>query len=93
MTMETEAYRYWLGLMLIHAATGVKTSRELIERHLRDLKDGVPLEHKDHAVLSDAQFDEENLKRYPMYEAVAMEIIERLVAYEHSHDIRDLGLA
>ncbi|RVL05648.1 hypothetical protein [Sinorhizobium meliloti] len=88
--LELAAHRYWLGLMLIHAGTGWKVTRERIEEHLRSLKNGDPLERIGDDITA-AQWDEENFIRYPIYEAVALEIIERLVAYEQSGKIEDLA--
>lgn len=88
--LELAAHRYWLGLMLIHAGTGFKVTRERIEEHLRSLKNGDPIERIGDDITA-AQWDEENFRRYPIYEAVALEIIERLVAFERSGRIADLG--
>lgn len=88
-SLERAAYRYWLGLMLVHAGTGFKVTRELIQDHLESLKNGDPIEHLGND-LTPAQWDEENFRRYPIYEAVAVEIIERLDAYEKSGKFQDL---
>jgi len=91
LALERAAYRYWLGLMLMHAGSGFKVTRERIEEHLADLKNGVPLNFIDDRI-TPAEWDEENLKRYPIYEAVAFEIIERLVAYERTGKLTDLAI-
>lgn len=87
--LERDAYRYWLGLMLIHAGTGFKVSRERIEEHLRSLKNGDPIERLGDDITPD-QWDNENYKRYPVYEAVALDIVDRLNAYEKSGNLPDL---
>jgi|GEM_PF-4745584 hypothetical protein len=89
--LERDAYRYWLGQMLIHAGTGFKVTRERIEEHLRSLKNGEPIDHLGDDITA-AQWDEENFRRYPIYEAAALEIIECLVAYEQSGEIADLSM-
>lgn len=88
--LERDAHRYWLGLMLMHAGTGFKVTRERIEEHLRSLQNGDPIERIGDDITA-AQWDEENFRRYPIYEAVALEIIDRLVAYENSGKIEDLA--
>ncbi|MCD1267222.1 hypothetical protein B5M44_26215 [Shinella sumterensis] len=88
--LERDAYRYWLGLVLIHGGTGLRLQRERIEAHLRSLKNGDPIERLDGEITAD-EWDSENYRRYPIYEAVALEIIERLAAYEQSGKINDLA--
>jgi hypothetical protein len=90
LTIERDAYRYWLGLTMMHAGTGIPITRQHITDHIRDLKNGVPLEHlRDD--LTPAQWDIENFRRLPIYEAVAMEIVEQITSYEMTGRISDLA--
>lgn len=88
--LERDAYRYWLGLMLVHAGSGLKVARDQIEAHLQSLKNGDPIERLGDDITPD-EWDSENFRRYPIYEAVALEIIERLAAYEQSGKFEDLA--
>jgi len=88
--LEHDAYRYWLGLMLVHAGSGLKVARNQIEAHLQSLRNGDPIERLDGEIAAD-EWDSENFRRYPIYEAVALEIIERLAVYEQSGKISDLA--
>lgn len=89
--IECDAYRYWLGIVLIHAGSGLVLTKQFILNHIDEVKNGAPLEHLESG-FTEGEFDIENFERLPTYEAVAMEIIERLTAYEISKDIRDLGM-
>lgn len=89
--IERDAYRYWLGIVLIHAGSGLMLTKQYILDHIADIKNGAPLEYLE-AGFTESEFDAENFQRLPIYEAVAIEIIERLNAYEASGDIRDLGM-
>lgn len=89
--IERDAYRYWLGIVLIHAGSGLVLTKQYILDHIAEVKNGAPLEHLETG-FTESEFDAENFERLPIYEAVAMEIIERLTAYEASRDIRDLGM-
>jgi hypothetical protein len=90
--MVLEAHRYWMGLLMIHTALQRPLTSELIVQHLDDLKNGVPIDHLDpNGPLNPATWDEENLLRYPAYEAVGLELAARIDRYLVSGDIHELA--
>ena len=89
--ISIDAHRYWIGLLLLHAARGIPIRPNLIYQHLADLKNGVPIDSLGPGdVLTPATWDEENLKRYPAYEAVGLEIAQRIERFQISGDVNDL---
>lgn len=89
--MMMEAHRYWMGLLLSHAVIARPITAEMIRQHLDDLKNGVPIDHLDPGgPLTPAAWDEENLLRYPSYEAVGLELAARIDRYSQSGNVDHL---
>lgn len=89
--MLMEAHRYWMGLLLFHSVIAKPITTEMIRQHLDDLKNGVPIDHLEQGgPLTPAAWDEENLARYPSYEAVGLELAARIERFRQSGNMHHL---
>lgn len=82
MKIERDAYEFWLDRVLMHAGTGFMLTPVGLDGHLQEIKNGEPLDILPPGEeMTAAWIDEQHLQRFPVFEAVALRIRERLVAY------------